>query len=286
MPQRLGIIGHPIGHSISPVFQQAALDAIGFDGVYQPWDVAPGDVADFVRGLRAPDALGVNVTVPHKEAVIPFLDEVDDWAAAAGAVNTIVNREGRLTGHNTDGVGFLRALREGAGFEPQGQAALVLGAGGSARGVVYALARAGAARLSIANRTLERAQRLAQMAADSGVAPGFRADARPLSAAADAAADVALIVNCTSMGMWHGPDESGAPLPAAAIPAAALVNDLVYNPPETPLLREAARAGASVLGGIQMLVYQGAASFEMWTGQPAPVTVMLQAAVAAMRNRD
>ena len=285
MPQRLGIIGHPIGHSISPAFQQAALDAIGFDGVYQPWDVAPGDVADFVRGLRAADARGVNVTVPHKEAVIPFLDEVDDWAAAAGAVNTIVNRGGRLTGHNTDGVGFLRALREGAGFEPQGKAALVLGAGGSARGVVYALARAGAARLSIANRTLERARRLARMAADSGVAPGFRADALPLSDAGDAAADAALIVNCTSMGMWHGPDESGAPLLAAAIPAAALVNDLVYNPPETPLLREAVRAGASVLGGIQMLVYQGAASFEMWTGQPAPVTVMLQAAVAAMRNR-
>lgn len=286
MPQRLGIIGHPIGHSISPAFQQAALDYIRFDGVYQPYDIAPGAVADFVRGLRAPDALGVNVTVPHKEAVIPFLDEVDDWAAAAGAVNTIVNREGRLTGHNTDGVGFLRALREGAGFDPEGRAALVLGAGGSARGVVYALARAGAARLVIANRTLERAQSLAQMASDSGVAPGFRADALPLSAVADAAADVALIVNCTSMGMVHGPDESGSPLPAAAIPAAALVNDLVYNPPETPLLREAARAGAAVLGGIQMLVYQGAASFEMWTGQPAPMTVMLQAAVVAMRDRE
>ena len=112
MPQQLGIIGHPIGHSISPVFQQAALDAIGFDGVYHPWDVAPGDVGEFVAGLRAPGTLGINVTVPHKEAVIPFIDEVDDWASTAGAVNTIVNREGRLTGHNTDGIGFLRALRE------------------------------------------------------------------------------------------------------------------------------------------------------------------------------
>ena len=281
MTQRLGIIGHPIGHSISPLFQQAALDAIGFDGAYQPWDVTPDGVGEFVAGLRAPGTLGINVTVPHKEAVIPFLDEVDDWASTAGAVNTIVNREGRLTGHNTDGIGFLRALREGAGFDPRGRDVLVLGAGGSARGVVYALARAGAARLAIANRTLERAERLAQISADSGVA----SEAVALSDAPAAAADVALIVNCTSMGMVHGPDETGTPLSAADIPATALVNDLVYNPLETPLLREAAKAGAATLGGIQMLVYQGAASFEMWTGQDAPVAIMLEAATNAMRGR-
>ena len=281
MPQRLGIIGHPIGHSISPVFQQAALDAIGFDGTYQAWDVAPDGVGEFVDGLRAPGTLGINVTVPHKEAVIPFLDEVDDWASTAGAVNTIVNRGGRLAGHNTDGIGFLRALREGADFEPRGRDVLVLGAGGSARGVVYALARAGVAQMFIANRTLERAQRLAALSIDSGAA----AESLELSQAGEAAREVALIVNCTSMGMVHGPDETGTPLSAASIPSSVLVNDLVYNPLETPLLREAARAGASTLGGIQMLVYQGAASFEMWTGQDAPVPVMLEAATAAMRAR-
>ena len=282
MPQRLGIIGHPIGHSISPLFQQAALDAIGFDGAYEPWDVAPDDVGEFVAGLRAPGTLGINVTVPHKEAVIPFLDEVDDWASTAGAVNTIVNRDGRLTGHNTDGIGFLRALREGADFEPRGRDALVLGAGGSARGVVYALARAGISQLFIANRTLERAERLAHIAIDSGVA----SEALALSDAAGAAGEVALIVNCTSMGMVHGPDETGTPLSASDIPSTVLVNDLVYNPLATPLLREASRAGAATLGGIQMLVYQGAASFEMWTGQNAPVQVMLEAATAAMRARS
>ena len=282
MPQRLGIIGHPIGHSISPVFQQAALDAIGFDGTYQAWDVEPQDVGQFVDGLRTPGTLGINVTVPHKEAVIPFLDEVDDWASTAGAVNTIVNREGRLTGHNTDGIGFLRALREGAGFEPAGRDVLVLGAGGSARGVVYALARAGVARLFIANRTVERAAQLAALSVDSGVA----AEALELPEAPGAAKEVALIVNCTSMGMSHGPDETGTPLNAEDIPSSVLVNDLVYNPQETPLLREAARAGAATLGGIQMLVYQGAASFEMWTGQPAPVAVMIEAATAAMRARN
>ena len=282
MPQRLGIIGHPIGHSISPLFQQAALDAIGFDGHYQAWDVAPEGVGEFVAGLRAPGTLGINVTVPHKEAVIPFLDEVDDWASTAGAVNTIVNRDGRLTGHNTDGIGFLRALRDGAGFDPQGSSVLVLGAGGSARGVVYALARAGAARLAIANRTLARAEALARLAADSDVT----AEALALTDAPEAAAGAALIVNCTSMGMAHGPDETGSPLYAADIPSTALVNDLVYNPAETPLLREAAKAGAATLGGIQMLVYQGAASFEMWTGQDAPVDIMLEAATAAMRARS
>ena len=281
MPQRLGIIGHPIGHSISPVFQQAALDAIGFDGTYQPWDVAPDEVGEFVAGLRAPGTLGINVTVPHKEAVIPFLDEVDDWASTAGAVNTIVNRDGRLTGYNTDGIGFLRALREGADFEPRGRDVLVLGAGGSARGVVYALARVGVAQMFIANRTLERAEGLAALSVDSGAA----AEALSLSDAPGAAREVALIVNCTSMGMVHGPDEDGTPLSAADIPSNALVNDLVYNPLETPLLREAAKSGAATLGGIQMLVYQGAASLEMWTEQDAPVAVMLEAATAAMRAR-
>ncbi len=257
------------------------MDAIGFDGAYQPWDVSPDGVGEFVAGLRAPGTLGINVTVPHKESVIPFLDEVDDWASTAGAVNTIVNREGRLTGHNTDGIGFLRALREGADFDPRGRDVLVLGAGGSARGVIYALTRAGIAQLFIANRTLERAERLVDIAIDSGVA----AEAMALSDAPQATREVALIVNCTSMGMVHGPDENGSPLSASEIPSTVIVNDLVYNPLETPLLREAARAGAATLGGIQMLVYQGAASFEMWTGQDAPVSVMLEAATAAMRGR-
>ena len=281
MPLRLGIIGHPIAHSISPVFQQAALDHLSIDGVYEKWDVSPGDVGPFLEGLRAPGTLGINVTVPHKEAVAPFLDEVDDWASAAGAVNTIVNREGRLTGHNTDGVGFLRALKDGGGFDVTGRRVLILGAGGAARGVVLALARVGAGSLVIANRTEDRARRLAELSQRNGVP----ATAAALSEADDAAGAADLIVNCTTVGMSHGPDESGSPLSAGCISASCLVNDLVYNPLETPLLRDAAHAGAAVLGGIQMLVYQGAASFEMWTGQPAPVPVMLGAAAAEMESR-
>lgn len=282
MTSILGIIGYPIGHSISPVFQQAALDHCGIDATYRAWEVPSAALGAFIQELREPNTLGINVTVPHKEAVIPHLDEVDDWATAAGAVNTIVSRGGRLTGHNTDGQGFLRALREVHGFLPRGRRVLVLGAGGAARGVVLALVREGVWQLTIANRTLSRAQRLCGLAGDSGV----NSRAVPLAgdALAAAAAEADLIVNCTTMGMSHGPDEKGAPLSWQQIPRTALVNDLVYNPAQTPLLREAVRAGAPVLGGIHMLVYQGAASFEMWTGKKAPVAVMLEAANAAMAH--
>ena len=283
MTNKLGIIGFPIGHSISPLFQQAALDHCGLDASYQAWEVAPAGVADFVQGLRSPDVLGANVTVPHKEAVIPHLDEVDDWATSAGAVNTIVNRGGRLTGHNTDGSGFLRALGDASNFDPRGRRVLVLGAGGAARGVVLALIRQGVGQLTVANRTVARAARLSQMARDNGL------DAQAIQlkgdALSDAAAAAALIVNSTTMGMAHGPDQDGTPLAREQIPPAALVNDLVYNPLETPLLREAAKAGAATLSGILMLVYQGAASFEMWTGQKAPIKVMLEAATQAMATR-
>ena len=280
----LGIIGHPIGHSISPRFQQAGLDHLAADHRYLPYDVQPDRVADFVASLRDDSVRGINVTVPHKEAVMPFLDEIDEWAAEAGAVNTIVNRDGRLVGYNTDGYGFLRALRESAGLDPAGKRALILGAGGSARGVVQALLRAGVAELAIANRTLERAQALAELAANRGV-PARAIDLNALQSDGFAG-QLGLIVNCTSLGMHHGPDEAASPMTASQIPPSALVYDLVYNPMLTPLLRAAHSVGAPTLGGISMLVYQGAASFELWLERPAPVSVMMDAAMGAMRERE
>ena len=288
MNTALGIIGFPIGHSISPVFQQAALDCCAIPARYRAYNVHPEDVAAFVAELRLPAILGINVTVPHKESVIPFLDNLDDWAAEAGAVNTIVHRRGRLTGHNTDGYGFLRALREGAGFDPAGSRALILGAGGAARGVVLALARERVAQLTIANRTARRAEILARLAQSRGVV----AAALPLPATANsdpaltaAARQADLIVNCTTIGMAHGPQADGVPLPWQLLAPGALVYDLVYNPPQTRLLGEAAQAGIATLGGIEMLVYQGAAAFELWLERPAPVPEMLAAATRAMQNR-
>ena len=251
---------------------------------YRAYEVRPGLVGEFVASLRSGNALGINVTVPHKEAVMPFLDDIDDWAAEAGAVNTIVNRDGRLTGYNTDGYGFLRALTDEGGLDPAGREVLIVGAGGSARGVVQALIRAGVGRLRIANRTLARAESLARLADEAGVA----AEAIPLGSAglSDAAGSAELIVNCTSLGMRHGPDETASPLTAGQIPEGVLVYDLVYNPMLTPLLRAAEVAGAKTLGGIAMLVYQGAASFELWLERPAPVSAMMDAALAAMRARE
>ena len=283
MTKRLGIIGYPIGHSISPVFQQAALDHIGIDARYEKWEVTHDNVGDFVEGLRSPDYLGINITLPHKQAVIPFLDEVDEWATEAGAVNTIVNQGGRLKGYNTDGPGFLQALLVETGYNPKSTRALILGAGGAARGILLALVRGGVDSVVIANRTLDRALDLAQLSRNNGVA------AEAITISGDeidwAAASADLIVNCTSVGMSHGPDEDGTPLLATQIPAGSIVNDLVYTPMLTPMLKAAAEAKATALGGLHMLIYQGALSFKMWTGQDAPVDIMLESATREMVSR-
>ncbi|MBI2910420.1 MAG: shikimate dehydrogenase [Chloroflexi bacterium] len=277
MTAKVGLIGYPIKHSISPQFQQAAFDYYGLDTRYELWEVDNAGLPDLVTGLRAPDKLGANVTVPHKEAVLPLVDELDPLAQRIGAVNTIVNREGALAGHNTDARGFLRALREEARFEPAGKRVVVLGAGGAARGVAFALAGAGVKSLAIINRSRERAEGLA-----AALAP--LAEALPWSVPTQSRAlrSAELIVNCTSIGMRHGPTEGRSPVPSEVIPRKALVFDIVYNPLETPLLREAKKAGAATLGGLSMLVYQGAASFELWTRRQAPLEVMFEAARKAL----
>ena len=290
MAKRVGIIGYPIRHSISPVFQQAALDYCSLDATYQAWEVAPHALAEFVQGIRSTDTLGINVTVPHKESVMSHLDYIDDWAQMAGAVNTIVNDGGNLAGHNTDGFGFLKALEEHGHFSPEGTRVLIIGAGGSAKAVAVALARKGVSTITIANRTLQRAQRLAELIEGRGSRvevialfhPGEDSSVPSERALARAAATADLLVNCTTLGMKHGPGEYTSPIPSQHIPSRALVYDLVYNPPDTPLLREAARAGAATLGGLPMLVFQGAASFELWTAKKAPVEVMMKAAEAAL----
>ncbi|MFQ5861283.1 MAG: shikimate dehydrogenase family protein, partial [Dehalococcoidia bacterium] len=210
------------------------------------------------------------------------LVEVDPWARAGGAVNTIVNQQGRLLGYNTDSEGFLRALREDGGLEPRGVRVLLLGAGGAARGVALALAAEGVASMTIANRTASRAEALAEQVRSR--LPSVEAVNWTGPDMTRATQNADLIVNCTSLGMRHGPGEGTSPLSASQIPSGCLVYDLVYNPSKTPLLWEARRAGARTLGGLPMLVYQGAASFRLWTGREAPVGVMMQAALRAMSS--
>jgi len=277
----VGIIGYPLGHSISPAFQQAAFDHYGMDARYLVWETPLDGLTQRIQSLRAPSVLGANVTVPHKEAVRSSLDSLSEAAGRTGAVNTIVNRNGLLEGHNTDVPGFLRALKEDSGFDPRGKRVLLLGAGGAARAAAYALADAGVASLTIANRTAERAQRLIQVLGIGAIAKAIPMERDAL--ASDHGWD--LIINTTTLGMWHSPGEGQSPLPASLIPPRALVYDLVYNPPDTPLLLEARKAGARTLGGLPMLVYQGAEAFQLWTGKEAPLKVMFEAARRALASR-
>jgi shikimate dehydrogenase len=273
--QVVGLIGYPLRHSISPRFQQAAFDFLGLPVEYQAWETPPERVAEVLERVRRPDCLGINVTVPHKQSVLPWLDALDEAAATIGAVNTIRNEGGRLRGFNTDLSGFLRPLEE-RGVELDGARAVVVGAGGAARAVAFALARAGVAELTLAARRIEPAQALT-----SDLEPHARGRVRAVPLAA-VAPGYDLLVNCTSVGMLHAPGEGQSPLRREQIDPEALVYDLVYNPPLTPLLGLAQALGARTLGGLAMLVYQGAAAFELWTGQKPPIGLMMARAEEAL----
>ena len=278
MTMRVGIIGYPLGHSISPAFQQAAFDELEIDARYETWATPADELAARVESLRADDVLGANVTVPHKQAVMPMLDEILPVAESIGAVNTIINRDGFLIGANTDAGGFTRSLEQEARFSAARKRALIVGAGGAARAVAFGLAWEGVAELVIVNRTPERAITLARDVSDATATDtrggGFE------DAASDAGFD--LIVNSTSVGMAGGPEPEGAPPVEGVLARGVLVCDLVYNPRETPLLALARERGARALGGIGMLVYQGAASFEFWTDQEPPEDIMYAAALKAL----
>lgn len=277
----VGIFGWPVGHSLSPIFQNAAFEALGLDYRYVPLSVRPEDLADAVRGFRAMNFAGANLTIPHKEAVIPFLDELAPTAAMMGAVNTIEVSQGRLVGHNTDGDGFVRSLLE-EGVGVAGARCLMIGAGGAARGVAVALARAGIAEIIIANRTLEKAEELAVMIS-SGM-PHVKAAGISLSGEAlrRSAEGMNLLVQTTSVGMKPG---DPLPVPVDILRADLTVCDLIYSPRETPLLQQASISGAKTINGIGMLLYQGAIAFEIWTGKAAPVEIMRKALESALSGK-
>lgn len=262
------VIGFPVRHSLSPAMHNAAFGELGLDWVYVAFEVAPGGVEAAFAGVRALGFGGLSVTIPHKSAALEAVDEVSDAARAVGAVNTVVpTAGGRLRGDNTDGAGFLAALTD-EGFDPTGRICAVLGAGGAARAAVHALAGAGAAEVAVINRTPARAETTAALAGATG---------RVGSPADVVHAD--LVVNATPLGL-AGSQE--LPIDPELLREGQLVVDLVPNPAVTPLMRAARERGAGVAGGLGMLVHQGALAFELWTGRPAPVGVMRDAAVRAL----
>lgn len=265
--QVFGIFGYPVKHTFSPHMHNAAFRQLNLNARYLPFEVNPNQIGEAVQAIRALNLKGLNVTVPHKTAVIPYLDELTPIAQCVGAVNTIRNDQGRLIGTNTDGHGFVRSLQE-FGFTPQNKNILILGAGGSARSIIAALGQEHASRISLINRTQEKAEKLLEELRP--MLPEVELNLGDLEQERDQNID--LLVNTTSVGMKPGE----SPVDLGCFLRVRRVADIIYNPRQTRLLEQATELGIACVNGIGMLLHQGCLAFEFWTGQSAPVEVMQQ----------
>jgi shikimate dehydrogenase len=268
MTKRVVLIGHPVAHSLSGAMHQAAFDSLGIDATYEVWDRPPMEVAAAVAELRTDAFLGANVTIPHKERVVPLVDRLTEEAHTTGAVNTITREGKRLIGHNTDVPGFRVALDRLVGKQKMPRQAVVLGAGGGARAVVYGLITEGFLRIVVFNRHLHRAESLVKHFGRSAAHMELRAMPWHESIIEAELAKTKVLVNATSIGLT----DDASPIPAETLNSDLLVLDLIYS--QTRLLRDAAAAGCTVADGELMLLHQGAAAFTLWTGQPAPLELM------------
>jgi shikimate dehydrogenase len=275
MTRRVVLIGHPVAHSLSGAMQQAAFDELGIDARYELWDRRPIELADAIAELRTDDFLGANVTIPHKERVVPLVDRLTEEAHATGAVNTITKEGKKLIGHNTDVGGFKVALDKLVGKQKMPRHAVILGAGGGARAVVYGLITEGFQRVVIFNRHLHRAEGLVRHFGKSAAHMELRAMPWHESVIEAELAKTKVLINATAVGL--NPEET--PIPGELIPPDLFVLDLIYG--ATRLLRDARSAGDTATNGELMLLHQGAAAFTLWTGQAAPLELMQQRLEAA-----
>lgn len=278
----LGIFGRPISHTLSPAMHNAVIKALGLDMVYLPFEVKPSNLRGAVKGIKGLGMVGVNITTPHKEAAIKFLDEISEDVKLIGAVNTIVNKDGKLIGHNTDGYGYIASLKEELGFNPKGKKMVILGAGGAARGIIIALSAKKPKSITVANRTLSRAISLIKTFKGKFSGTDFQAiglDGENLRAYFE---DTNLLINTTSVGMKKN---EALKIPLDALPKRTIVSDIIYNPLETALLKKAAKLGLAAHSGLGMLIHQGALSFKLWTGIDAPIDIMRKAAMGALKSR-
>ena len=263
-----GVIGNPVGHSLSPIMHNAAFSELGIDGLYAAFQVQ--DLKAAISGIRGLGIKGASVTIPHKVTVMPLLDECDRLSKKIGAVNTIVNRNERLLGYNTDCLGAVKVLEEQS--DVPGRRVLILGAGGAARAIAWGISeRKG--HVIIANRTPDKARELAET---------LKADYCPIDQVTDMEWDI--LINTTPVGM--APNDDAMPVPQGAILPGRTVMDIVYNPVETLLLKTAREKKCRIVNGVRMFVYQGAMQFELWTGRKAPVDVMEKAVRSALVERE
>ncbi len=274
-----GIIGDPVEHTLSPAMHNAAFQKMGIDYIYTPFPVRKDNLEAAIGGMRALAIKGLNATIPHKISVVPLMDTLDSLAQKIGAVNTVVNEDGALTGYNTDASGFVQALFE-AGIEAGGKKVVLLGAGGAARAIAFAMAEEGGY-LFIHNRTREKAHALADVVADLYGIP-IVVGGLDEESLRETVPDADIIINATSVGMTT--DAARSPVPAEMLCENQTVFDIVYSPIETKLLREARQRGAATIDGLQMLVWKGALAFQLWTGQAAPVDIMRDAALKVLRH--
>ena len=275
-----GVIGNPIEHTMSPIIHNAAYGKLGLDYIYVPFNVKKEDLSRAVDSMRALNIRGLNVTIPHKVSIIPLLDKLEPLAEKIGAVNTIINDDGILTGHNTDGYGALQALLD-KGVAPEAKNVVILGAGGASKAISFVLAEQGA-NLTILNRQLELdwAMELAkQISQVFNTARALELNEENLASALERAD---IIINATSVGMT--PEINNTPLPVSLLRPGLIVFDIVYNPRRTRLIKEAELAGNQTVSGLDMLVWQGALAFEKWTGQQAPIELMKREVTKVMEG--
>jgi shikimate dehydrogenase len=274
-----GVIGNPIEHTLSPTIHNAAFNHLKLDFVFLAFRVKAADLENAIQGMCGLNIYGLNVTMPHKSTVIDYLDEVDSAVKFLSSANTILNKDGKLSGFNTDGVGALKVLREN-GIELSEKKVLLLGAGGAAKAIAFSLAKE-VGELTVLNRTAEKAKKLA---AALGRIPNKKVVSGSLSSDAITAnlQDSDVLINATSVGMH--PEVNQSIVPPQWLRSDLTVMDIVYNPVETKLAKDAKAAGAKVISGVEMLIYQGAASFEIWTGRAAPVEVMRRAALSKLSS--
>lgn len=259
MKKLYGVIGDPIGHSMSPAMHNDAFETLEIDAHYHPFHIKGEELATAIPGMKAIGISGFNVTVPHKTAIMPLLDEVDPLAKAIGAVNTVVRSQNRYIGYNTDGEGFIRGLNEEYGSSVLDKQILIIGAGGAARAIYYTLGQQGAVRVDLANRTAEKAEKL-----KSRCPYPVETALLSLAEAEEKLGDYDIIIQTTSIGMSPKVDES--PVHLANIRPDAFLSDIIYNPAETAIMKEAKLRGARVQNGLRMFAFQGALAFEKWTG--------------------